>query len=158
MTRSIRFPDRLLAALTGLMLPIGADGAGAAPAAANPIALVQSTYLMRCGGCHGIEGRSVPGLVPDLADQVGLFTCTTEGRDYMLRVPNVAMSRIDDDRLLAAVMNFVIFRLGGASTPQGTQPVTPEQVRLARAHPIDSTDLEALRAGVLMRAAKACAS
>lgn len=147
----------LLLAMLGLIGSASVRSHAGEPAA-TPIARTEAAYLMRCGGCHGVEGVSVPGLVPTLRDQVGIFACTAEGRDYMLRVPNVAMSRIDDDGLLAAVMNFVVFRLGGASTPARTLPYTAAQVHAARGRPFDSTDIEALRAQVMSRAIQACAA
>ena len=121
-----------------------------------PIDATRTAYLTRCGGCHGIEGVSAAAVVPDLRGQAGYFLCTPEGRDYMLRVPNVAMSMIPDDARLAAVMNFVVFRLAGASTPAHTAPFTAQEVHAARRQPLHSTDLAALRSVVLARAIAAC--
>lgn len=123
---------------------------------ANAIDATRTTYLTRCGGCHGIEGVSARAVVPDLRDQAGYFLCTSEGRNYMLRVPNVAMSMIPDDARLAAVMNFVVFGLGGASTPAHTTPFTASEVHEARAQPLRSTDLAGVRRAIFDRAILAC--
>lgn len=104
----------------------------------------------------GIEGVSARTFVPVLRDHVGTFLCSAEGRAYIGRVPGVSMSLIRDDQELADVMNFVLFRLGGASTPAGTKPFTAAEIHVARAQPIASTDLLALRAEVLARAAAQC--
>ena len=130
-----------------LPLPAYADGA---------LGHTQTLYLMRCGGCHGIEGRSASAVVPDLRDQVGLFLCSGEGRDYMLRVPNVAMSLIRDDAGLAGVMNFVVSQFGGRNIPADTRPFTAAEVHEARLQPLRATDLAALRRSILERAIDAC--
>jgi len=119
---------------------------------------VRSTYLMKCGGCHGVEGHSEQTFIPVLRDQVGAFLCSAEGRAYVVRVPNVSMSLIRDDALLAKVLNFVVFDLGGKSTPTGAAPYTAAEVHLLRQKPLSNTDLESLRAGVIMRAVTACAT
>ena len=129
---------------------------GLPPAGAVAFDPARNTYLMRCGGCHGIEGVSVPKAVPTLRGQVGTFLCTQEGRDYMLRVPNVAMSRITDDRLMADVMNFVAFDLAGASTPPGAARFTAADAHAARGQAIQTSDIDATRAGVWDRARLAC--
>jgi mono/diheme cytochrome c family protein len=119
---------RRAAILVAATIPLCA--AGAADAEPQPIGAAQSAYLMRCGGCHGIEGVSVPGLIPTLRGRVGALAGTARGRDYMLHLPNVAMSRLDD-ATLASVLNFVVFGLGGASTAPGTLPFTAHQVHAA---------------------------
>lgn len=124
--------------------------------AAGAIDHTQTLYLMRCGGCHGIEGRSDRAIVPDLRDQVGLFLCSDEGRNYMLRVPNVSMSLIRNDVSLADVMNFVVFQFGGRNRPAGTRPFTAAEVHEARLQPLRATDLAGLRRSILDRAIIAC--
>jgi len=126
--------------------------------AAHALDRVQSTYLMKCGGCHGVEGRSDNTFIPVLRDNVGIYLCSAEGRAYVARVPNVSMSLIRDDALLAQVLNFVIFRLGGASTPANAQPFTAAEIHTLRQKPLSPTDLEPVRAGVIQRALAACAA
>lgn len=102
-----------------------------------------SNYLQNCGGCHGIQGRSAAGLVPQLRDRVGWFLCTQHGRDYIVQVPDVAFAGLSDQEL-ASVLNFVVFDLGGRSTPKGARPYTANEVRQLR---LDSP----LKAGVRVR-------
>ena len=93
----------------------------------------QSDYVEHCSGCHGMQGNSAPAPIPVLRDRVGYFMCTREGRDYLIRLPNVAYSAIDDNQELADMMNFVVFGLGGASAPRTAKPFTaPEVARLRR--------------------------
>ncbi|MBB2172577.1 cystathionine beta-lyase [Gluconacetobacter asukensis] len=112
----------------------------------------RTTYLEKCGGCHGIEGQSGQTYIPTLRDRIGTLSCTPEGRAYLLTVPGVSMSLIRDDALMAQVMNFVLFDLGGHSTPPGTTPFTAEEVHAQRGHPLSTTDLLAVRAQVWARA------
>jgi len=76
------------------------------------IPTARGNYLLSCGGCHGLEGVSNSNLVPDLKDQVGFFLNLPEGRDYVVRLPNVAFS-ITTDEALTGLLNYVVFILGG---------------------------------------------
>lgn len=136
-------PVMAIAAMTGLMM---------SGQAAWALDQVRTTYLEKCGGCHGIEGQSGQTYIPILRDRIGTLSCTPEGRAYLLTVPGVSMSLIRDDALMARVMNFVLFDLGGPSTPAGTRPFTAEEVRAQRGHPLSTTDLPAVRAQVWARA------
>jgi cytochrome c553 len=106
------------------------------------------SYLEGCGGCHGLRGRSVQLLVPQLHDQVGYLLCTQEGRDYAIRLPNVAFSRLSDGDL-ANVMNYVMFQIGGASAPANAKPYTAQEVGHLRRDPLTVTDLKARRRHVV---------
>ena len=50
----------------------------------------QSDYVEHCSGCHGMQGDSAPAEIPVLRDRIGYFLCTQEGREYLIRLPNVA--------------------------------------------------------------------
>lgn len=123
----------------------------------TPIGGGKALYLLRCGGCHGIQGVSVPKDVPTLRGRAGAFLCNAEGRDYMLRLPNVQMALIRDDADLAAVMNFVAFDLGGRSAPKGAKPFSAAEVAVTRGHPLP-TDTIAARRDAAIAEAGACAA
>ncbi len=93
------------------------------PAQAAPklpdLTVAQSDYVEHCSGCHGMQGNSAPADIPVLRGRVGYFLCTPAGRDYLIRLPNVAYSAIGDNDELADMMNFVAFGLGGPSAPAG---------------------------------------
>ncbi|GCE82256.1 cytochrome c class I [Komagataeibacter diospyri] len=134
---------------------------GGAPARANPAPVptldrTQTAYLTHCGGCHGIEGISGPTFVPMLRDAVGTFACSEEGRKYLVQVPGVSMSLIRDDQELADVMNFVLFQLGGKSTPSSTKPYTTAEIHEWRQSPMSVTDFMERRAHILQNAVAAC--
>ena len=109
---------------------------GIASAEAEPalplLTTPQSDYVEHCSGCHGMQGNSAPAPIPVLRDRVGYFMCTREGRDYLIRLPNVAYSAIDDNQELADMMNFVVFGLGGNSAPRTAKPFTAAEVARLR--------------------------
>lgn len=126
------------------------------PASVTDPALARSDYVEHCGGCHGVEGRSAPAQLPELRDRVGYFMCTPDARAYLLRLPNVAHSRITDNQQLADLMNFVIFGLGGASVPKGTPAFTAEEVARERKNASSALSLKAERARYVEQAIRKC--
>jgi hypothetical protein len=116
---------------------------------------VRTAYLLGCGGCHGIDGRSYAPRVPDLAGQAGYFLCTQDGRNYLARLPNVDYAHLDN-ALLAEVMNYVTFNLGGGSAPPSAQRFTAAEMAAARAHPLADPAMAAFRAHVVASVLRAC--
>lgn len=117
-----------LAAIALLSGIVSAEAEPALPLLTTP----QSDYVEHCSGCHGMQGNSAPAPIPVLRDRVGYFMCTREGRDYLIRLPNVAYSAIDDNQELADMMNFVVFGLGGNSAPRTAKPFTAAEVARLR--------------------------
>ena len=117
----------------------------------------QSDYVEHCSGCHGMQGNSAPAEIPVLRDRVGYFMCTREGRDYLIRLPNVAYSAISDNQELAEMMNFVVFGLGGNSAPKGTKPFTAAEVAKLRTKALATQSLIAIRAEVVSKLNTGCA-
>ena len=117
----------------------------------------QSDYVEHCSGCHGMQGNSAPAEIPVLRDRVGYFMCTPQGRDYLIRLPNVAYSAIGDNQELADMMNFVVFGLGGNSAPKGTKPFTASEVARLRKRALATESLTAARADVVSKLGSGCA-
>jgi len=119
---------------------------------------VQSAYLTQCGGCHGIEGVSAPHAVPSLQGVAGSFLCTRAGRAYIVQLPDVALTGMSD-RMLAEVMNFVVFDLG-APVPGGSKvrPYTAAEVALLRKRPLIGPALSAYRARIVGEIRARCAT
>jgi mono/diheme cytochrome c family protein len=135
-----RGPDRrgLSASAIALALLAAAPAAAADPetAAARPyVPGAQLDWTLRCGGCHGIRGQGTPGHVPRLAGFVGYFTQHPNGRDYLMRVPGVVRSRLDDARL-AAVLNWLLANLSPEEVAADFVPFVPEEVARAREAPL----------------------
>lgn len=104
----------------------------------------RGSYLLSCGGCHGLNGVSNSSLVPDLKDQVGYFMNLPEGRRYLGRLPNVAFS-LTTDEALTGLLNYMVFTLGGASVPKGTKPYTLREVSQLRRQPLTEVSLVQMR-------------
>lgn len=103
----------------------------------------RTNYALHCQGCHLADGRETPGLVPRLRGTVGLLAATPGGRDYLVRLPNVAAAPLDD-RELAALLDWVVRAFGEQASPVG--PFAAEEVA-ARRRPL--VDVEGARRAVL---------
>lgn len=91
----------------------------------------RSNYLYACRGCHLADGSGVPPEVPSLRETLGPLVSTRAGRDYLVRVPAVQQSRLDD-REVAGVLNWVLTELNPATLPANFRPYTEQEVRAAR--------------------------
>ncbi len=147
-----------LALLSALLQISSAAADIPAPGSAGAIPQINHTvsnYLQSCGGCHGIQGRSAIGLVPQLRDRVGWFLCTPQGRDFIVQLPDVAFAGVSDQEL-ADVLNFMVFELGGASTPKGAKPYSAAEVKQLRENTPLRTGLRARRQAVVNELVKSC--
>jgi hypothetical protein len=117
----------------------------------------QSDYVEHCSGCHGMQGNSAPADIPVLRDRVGYFMCSPQGRDYLIRLPNVAYSAIGDNQELADMMNFVVFGLGGDSAPKTAKPFTAAEVARLRRRALTTGSLIAARAAIVGKLSAGCA-
>jgi hypothetical protein len=138
-----------------------AGAAKAAPALPELISLPELTtpesdYVEHCSGCHGMQGNSAPADIPVLRDRVGYFMCSPEGRDYLIRLPNVAYSAITDNQELANMMNFVVFGLGGASAPKGAKPFTSAEVARLRTRAFATQSLISAREQIVGKLVGTC--
>ena len=152
-------PSRWLALPILLALTIGGSAAAIAVDGAVRISdpvQARSDYIENCAGCHGIGGDSAPAQLPLLRHRIGYFLCTPEARAYLVRVPNVAHSRITDNAQLADLLNYVVFDLGGDSAPANARPFTADEVTRERAHPLNGVSLKAMRASLVERVIRAC--
>jgi mono/diheme cytochrome c family protein len=122
--------------IVGYVKP-GSAGPGPPPPA-------QRDYLLACGGCHGLLGTTNSKAVPQLKGLVGFYLNTPEGRSYLPRLPNVAFAALSDQDL-AAVLNYVVFDLGGASVPAGARPYDTAEVSRWRARPLTEVPLSQYR-------------
>ncbi len=103
-------------------------------------------YLLYCRGCHLHTGDAVPtASIPGLHELAPLLE-SQEGRDYLIRVPGVAQSGMDDARL-AAVLNWVIVNFNADTVGDDFERFTTEEVSKAR--PIVLVDPLRARAEIL---------
>ncbi len=131
---------------------LAVSGPGLAQGSLTP---AQSDYLEHCGGCHGLQGDTSPAPIPVLRGRVGYFMCNQAGREYLLRLPNIAHAKIDDESL-ADMMNFVVFSLGPRTAPAGVRPFTTEEVTRLRARAMTGYEVQTTRKVVVETIVKDC--
>ena len=133
-----------------------AAGAGVREHDVSRLPAPQVAYLTSCGGCHGVEGVSAPRNVPTLRHLTGSFLCTRRGRQFIVRLPDVALSTLSN-RMLTAVMNWIVFDLGAPATGrrQG-RPYTVAEVARLRREPLTQTGLTAYRNQVVAQLQARC--
>lgn len=136
--------------LAAMMLS-AANGAAASGGVAT-VTKPAADYLLNCGGCHGILGSSSDRAVPSLRGQVDAFLCLPEGREYIVRLPNVAFAPLSDVDL-AALMNFVV-SLGGLSSDRS--PYTAAEVGALRRRPLLGQQISAYRRELVQRLISGC--
>jgi hypothetical protein len=89
-------------------------------------------YTLNCSGCHGAGGQGVPEAgIPNL-NQAGSYVRTALGREYLIEVPGLSQSRLDD-ATAARLLNWVLREFSAASLPADFQPYTPAEVSRFRA-------------------------
>ena len=91
----------------------------------------QEQYLLHCSGCHGRDGRGVPGTTPSLHGLAKLQGAPG-GRAYLASVPGVAQAPLDD-RSLASLLNWVLSEFSDTST---AAPYTAEEIGERRRQPL----------------------
>jgi mono/diheme cytochrome c family protein len=121
-----------------------AAGLAGSPAAATGGPALD--YALNCQGCHRADGAGTPGSVPALAGSVGRFLRVPGGREFLVQVPGVATSALDD-AALAAVLDWVLGRFGADGVPPGTSPYTADEVGRLRRSPL--TDVQRARQALI---------
>jgi len=96
-------------------------------------------YALNCQGCHLDDGSGTPGSVPRLAGTVGRFLAVPGGREFLVQVPGVATSALDD-AALAAVLNWMLARFGPPHLPEKYAPYTAAEVGALRQKPLTNVD------------------
>lgn len=109
----------------------------------------RTNYILRCTGCHGMDGAGSPvGGIPDFRNYVGAFAGDDEGRTYILHVPGVIGASLTDNEI-AGVLNFIMATWAGTSLPAGYTPFTAAEVTERRARRVD--DVVAFRRTIVAR-------
>jgi hypothetical protein len=113
----------------------------------------QNLYTLNCWGCHRSKGEGVAGSAPPLINAAD-FLRVPGGREYLIRVPGVSQSMLDDADT-AVVMNWVLETFSKGRVPADFQPFTTAEIHHARAEPhlFDITEIrtQLLRKMVAMK-------
>ena len=107
---------------------------------------LQTLYTLNCSGCHGAGGQGVPEAgIPDL-NEAGRYVGTKLGREYLIEVPGLSQSRLDD-ATAARLLNWVLRQFSAASLPTDFKPYTAAEVTRFRADKV--SDPKTRRAAIL---------
>lgn len=87
-------------------------------------------FALNCQGCHGSMG-SKGQEIPTLANRIGYFARAQEGRAFLVQVPNVALSAINDTDL-AAMLNWMLTSYSAEQLPSNFKPYTADEVGALR--------------------------
>ncbi len=99
-------------------------------------------YMLHCRGCHGPEGAGVPPDVPDLRGKISRLVQRPGGREFVLRVPGVAQSELDDERT-ARLLNWLVEAFGEPKAAASIPSFTAAEVGRWRRQPL--VDIENAR-------------
>jgi mono/diheme cytochrome c family protein len=111
-------------------------------------------YTLNCWGCHGAGAKGIPGTVPRLAHSMGYFLRIPEGRAYLVQVPGVENSALDDAQT-ATILNWMLETFSRAELPPDFKPYTAAEVKTYRAHRLQSV-IDTRRALAKRLAAQGC--
>ena len=93
---------------------------------------LQTLYLLNCSGCHGAGGQGVPEAgIPNL-NEAGRYVRTPLGREYLIEVPGLSQSRLDD-ATAARLLNWVLRQFSAERLPADFKPYTAAEVTRFRA-------------------------
>jgi hypothetical protein len=107
---------------------------------------LQTLYTLNCSGCHHADGRGVPEAgIPDLND-AGSYVRTERGRRYLIQVPGLSQSRLDD-ATAARLLNWVLHEFSASRLPADFTPYTTEEV--ARFRSDKASDAKTRRDAIL---------
>lgn len=95
----------------------------------------QEDYILKCQGCHRPDGSGDDHSNPSMRGVVARFLNVPGGREFLGRVPGVATTNLDDRRL-ANLLNWTLYRFDPAHIPAGFTPYTPQELGRLRANPI----------------------
>ncbi len=101
-------------------------------------------YMLHCQGCHLPAAEGFAGKVPVMKDYVGYFLHSQEGRDFLIRVPGVAYSALDDGEIVE-LMNWLLQTHSADQLPDPYTPFTEMEVSQLRKDPEDDPERTRLR-------------
>ncbi len=103
-------------------------------------------YMLHCQGCHLPEGEGFDGRVPPMKDFVGYFLHSREGREFLVRVPGVAHSALNDEEL-TELLNWLVQTFSAKQLPDDFTPFTEKEI--AKLRDVPELDPEAARSIIL---------
>jgi len=120
--------SRLWACTAFALLATGA--LGETESESRDAAVARYDYLLHCAGCHLADGSGAPPEVPPLRSMARL-AAMPDGRDYLVRVPEVAQAPLPNARL-ANLLNWALQEFSRGKSPAGFRPLSAKEVGDAR--------------------------
>ncbi len=142
------------AILLAVMLAVGAATLWVSPANASGAEL----FVEHCAVCHQPDGQGISGMYPPLADSVGEFARSKDGRAYLVHVLSFGLNgpisvrgtRYDgymqswtqlSDNDIAQLLNEVLTGFNAKLLPKDFAPFTARQVQQERARRMTSSEV-----------------
>lgn len=92
-------------------------------------------WAMNCQGCHGPNGEGHPDRdVPTMVD-VAAFQKIPDGREFLVRVPGVSRSPLNDEDL-TYLLNWMVRTMGSSSQIDKRLEFSQEEVATLRQRPL----------------------
>jgi hypothetical protein len=95
------------------------------------------TWMLSCQGCHRADGGATGDAVPALSGTVAKFLSVPGGREYLIRVPGVAMAPMDDESI-AELTNWMLREFDRENIPQDFERYSANEVGALRKSPLGS--------------------
>ena len=125
----------LTLALAGLVLGVGATAGEATMRGVSDPRQAHEDYILKCQGCHRIDGSGDDRSNPPMNGVVARFLSVPGGREFLARVPGVSTVNLDDARL-ANLVNWTLYRFDPEHVPADFRPYTPAEIGQLRRHPL----------------------
>jgi hypothetical protein len=109
-------------------------------------------YQLHCMGCHRADGSGQPGRVPSIRRTLLLFSQSSQGREYVARVPGVAQSPLSNEDT-ATLLNWMARNLSDLKLPAGFSDYSAAEIQSLRVHPL--VTVKPMRARLLRTAPNA---
>jgi len=130
---------RILAA--SLILALGLN------AAADSEQENKVAWMLNCQGCHRADGGATGDQVPALSGTVAKFLAVPGGREYLIRVPGVAMAPMDDASI-AELTNWMLHEFDEENIPADFANYSASEVGALRKSPL-GTEASTVRDGLM---------
>jgi len=115
-------------------LAVGAAAPGAVPGV-HDADQAQVDYMLKCQGCHRPDASGDDLSNPPMRGVVARFLSVPGGREFLGRVPGVATTNLDNERL-ANLLNWTLYRFDPGHVPADFRPYTPAELGRLRQNPL----------------------
>lgn len=88
-------------------------------------------YLLHCRGCHTPTGVAVPSVNMPSLRKLGPLLGTAEGRKYILQIPGVAHTPLNNEEV-AEVLNWIVINFNPDASKRRFTLFTAAEVAVAR--------------------------